>query len=671
MDINTDSPLLRFLRNRGVPEDCLIRMLQERIDATVIDFMDDKTLSGYIPTYGDRIAARRFCLENSGASTKESRKNSLLEKLKEKMGINENEKKPDHEEAFVSKRKRTYAKNNRWAEKKTRKIELGWIHEGKQVRKRRGGGTRTFDVPKDSKKADILQYAKDLFFPSGKSKFGRWEVFSHDILDYQEEAVFDEDVTVGELYSALKMGILRFYLCTRRFSNDEDDEEVYDRGKTHVNNVTQLTDSHQGDEEAFHTVVISSSESRNADEDVLLDTSEVMIGPYLGEPLPCQLDDTVIDEPFLQFEEDDLVITSITLPPTNTAVSSPDTSISNEAISSAGSYDVVCITIKLHRVTIMEEMISQFKDPALLIHPLKYTYIDEKGADADGVSRDVYAAFWSEFVDNTAEGEEFRVPSLSPKWQEEEWKSMGRILLKGFQDHGYFPCRLAPVFTVALIFGENQVSDDLLFESLLFYLSQSDRDLITRALKEDLSDEDRDEVLDLMDRLDVSVLPTKENLKGLLLKVAHKQLIQKPAYAAEKMSLVASHFLKEAFQSPQDVLQMYEDKKPTTRKLLKLLTASPTTQAEKQSFRFLHQYIRGLDDTGLRRMFRFLTGSDVICVDKVEVLFTPVDGLARRPVAHTCGPLLELPWTYTSYPELRNELDNVLAAKSSYEFSIA
>lgn len=61
-------------------------------------------------------------------------------------------------------------------------------------------------------------------------------------------------------------------------------------------------------------------------------------------------------------------------------------------------------------------MVSQFKDPALLKHPLKYTYIDEKGADADGVSRDVYAAYWTEFMDHAAEGEELRVPSLSPKW---------------------------------------------------------------------------------------------------------------------------------------------------------------------------------------------------------------------------------------------------------------
>lgn len=30
-------------------------------------------------------------------------------------------------------------------------------------------------------------------------------------------------------------------------------------------------------------------------------------------------------------------------------------------------------------------------------------------------------------------------------------------------------------------------------------------------------------------------------------------------------------------------------------------------------------------------------------------MFTSADGLARRPVAHTCGPVLELPWTYASY----------------------
>ena len=590
--------------------------------------MDDDALAGYIPTYGDRIAARRFCLENKGANenAKTSKKQSLLEKLKKKMGIDENDdKKSDNEETSAAKRKRIYAKKNKWAEKKTRKVELGWIHEGKQVRKRRGGGTRLLDLPKDSRKADILQYAKDLFFPNGKNKFGRFETFSHDILDYQEEAVLDEDITIGDLYTVLKMGMLRFYLCTKRLT-DEDDEG-HDEEKSDENNDVQLGDTREEDEHLTQTFVILSPDLQEVDADAFSDT-EVVFGTFLGDPTDSQLDDTLLHEPSQQFEDDETAVISITLPPTSTVGNPPDTgSVGDTASTSAPSYEVVSITIRLHRVNLLEEMISQFKDSTLLKHPLKYTYIDEKGADADGVSRDVYAAFWTEFMDQTAEGEDLRVPSLSPKWQEEEWKSIGRILLKGFQDHGYYPCRLAPVFTVALIFGENEVSDDMLFESLLLYISQSDRDLITTALKEDLVDEDRDELLDLMDRLDVTTLPTQGNLKGILLKVAHKQLIQKPRYAAEKMSLIAGHFLK-AFVSPQHVLQMYEDKKPSTRKLLKLLDASPTTQAESQSFRFLQQYIRGLDDAGLRRMLRFVTGSDVICVNKVEVLFTPLDGLA-------------------------------------------
>ena len=42
----------------------------------------------------------------------------------------------------------------------------------------------------------------------------------------------------------------------------------------------------------------------------------------------------------------------------------------------------------------------------------------------------------------------------------------------------------------------------------------------------------------------------------------------------------------------------------------------------------LQQYIRGLDDAGLRKMLRFVTGSDVISVNKIEIMFTAIDGLA-------------------------------------------
>ncbi|KAK7925064.1 hypothetical protein WMY93_007374 [Mugilogobius chulae] len=197
------------------------------VDATVIHLMDDASLAVYVPAYGDRLAVRRFCLEDKdGPSTSNSKKNSLLESLKQKMGIQGNQDN-DVMEGHASKKKRAHGINNKWARKKTRKIEIGWIHEGKQVRKRRGGGTRTIDVPKETRKADLFTYAKDLFFPEGKNKIGDFESVTADIVDYQEEPIIDNNVTVGELYDTLKMGMLRFYLSTRiNCDNDEVKESA-------------------------------------------------------------------------------------------------------------------------------------------------------------------------------------------------------------------------------------------------------------------------------------------------------------------------------------------------------------------------------------------------------------------------------------------------------------
>ncbi len=157
-------------------------------------------------------------------------------------------------------------------------------------------------------------------------------------------------------------------------------------------------------------------------------------------------------------------------------------------------------------------------------------------------------------------------------------------------------------------------------------------------------------------------MPTQQNLKELMLKAGHKQIIQLPKYALDNMSKETKHIFRETFKSPVDILQMYEDKRPTTRRILKLLDVSPQSQAESKCLRFLQQYIRGLDVVGLRKMLRFVTGSDVVCVDKIQVIFTSLDGLVRRPVAHTCGPVLELPSTYSSYPELRSEMESIFSS---------
>ena len=48
--------------------------------------------------------------------------------------------------------------------------------------------------------------------------------------------------------------------------------------------------------------------------------------------------------------------------------------------------------------------------------------------------------------------------------------------------------------------------------------------------------------------------------------------------------------------------------------------------------------------------------------DAIHVEFTKLDGYARRPIAHICGCVLELPSTYDTYAEFRTEFTNILAA---------
>ena len=45
----------------------------------------------------------------------------------------------------------------------------------------------------------------------------------------------------------------------------------------------------------------------------------------------------------------------------------------------------------------------------------------------------------------------------------------------------------------------------------------------------------------------------------------------------------------------------------------------------------------------------------------ITVDFTKLEGLGRRPIAHTCGCVLKLPSAYDSYAEFRAEFTNVLA----------
>ncbi|KAL3864129.1 hypothetical protein ACJMK2_005835 [Sinanodonta woodiana] len=47
--------------------------------------------------------------------------------------------------------------------KENRKVEFGWINDGKQLMTATGGGTRKIELPRNSRKEEVLDEAKTLF----------------------------------------------------------------------------------------------------------------------------------------------------------------------------------------------------------------------------------------------------------------------------------------------------------------------------------------------------------------------------------------------------------------------------------------------------------------------------------------------------------------------------
>ena len=214
---------------------------------------------------------------------------------------------------------------------------------------------------------------------------------------------------------------------------------------------------------------------------------------------------------------------------------------------------------------------------------------------------------------------------------------------------------------MALCHGEMAVSTDILKNSFMFYLSVTDREIIESSLHRE--SEDNDDLLEFLDRFECHSIPTQENFIVLILQIAHRVIIQEPKYVLDSLQRVGRHFWSKEFPTVDSILVMYEKLEPTIQKVLALFKANPLTKEQNDAFKFLQKFVLGRNKTQLRYLLRFLTGSDMLCVESIEITFVVRHGVGRVPTAHTCGPVLELPSTYMNFPEFRNEWESILQGK--------
>ena len=297
--------------------------------------------------------------------------------------------------------------------------------------------------------------------------------------------------------------------------------------------------------------------------------------------------------------------------------------------------------ITLHRSRIQPELLAVFMDPNILHAPIKVQFVDEKGADARGLSREAYSAFWRDFFLTASCGENERVPAIFPDYGQDEWEAVGRILLKGYQDTGVFPLQLSYAFSVGLINGVSTVTPDILLQSLRKYLCNTDTQILDKALLgERLDEEDKEDLLHVLSRVKCHSIPSDDELRHIMISIAHKELIQEPKYALDCMASTARQGLQAVLPNVAAIKEMYESKTPTARKVIKLIHANPVNQDQSASLSYLKEFIKGLDQAMLKKFLRYVTSAEMICIQQIEVSFNQQRGLGRAPQVHTCGPCL-------------------------------
>ena len=150
---------------------------------------------------------------------------------------------------------------------------------------------------------------------------------------------------------------------------------------------------------------------------------------------------------------------------------------------------------------------------------------------------------------------------------------------------------------------------------------------------------------------------TDYNLYSVLLEVAHKELVQMPMFIIDSFR----PFLQGLNLSKSDLDMLYTNLTPNTKSVLDCLSfAENLNETESKVSTFFRRFIRDSSLELLHSLLRFCTGSDLVLEKKIIVTFNDLLGFERRPVAHTCGCVLELPRSYESYGAFKSEMQAVL-----------
>jgi hypothetical protein len=231
----------------------------------------------------------------------------------------------------------------------------------------------------------------------------------------------------------------------------------------------------------------------------------------------------------------------------------------------------------------------------------------EAAEDGGGVFRDMLTEFWITFRAKCTEGHTFTVPFLKHDMTSARWIIVAQILLLGYKQEKYLPAYLAPIFFMMAL--EETCTEEekieVLIASFLGYVDEVDKVVLQNALA-NFDQTDIDELVDVLDGYECRKMPTQANFKELLIQIAHKELVQGPAFVIKCWGMQMQQLKPLLNKSVRETL---EELQPTTKKVLQIINFPEEAQGEhKKTASFIRKFIKGLSLDLLKSFLRYVTG---------------------------------------------------------------
>lgn len=206
----------------------------------------------------------------------------------------------------------------------------------------------------------------------------------------------------------------------------------------------------------------------------------------------------------------------------------------------------------MERSSIFNSLLDLYADESLCSKKIRASFKDEMGTDVGGVTRDVFSCFWGEAYSSMFDGEVFKVPFVpTSKIAEAQaiFCKLGRIFSHGYLLTGKIPIRIAQASLLSMLFGMEHVSDEVLLDSFLSYVTPWEKKMLECRIKgNQLPPNQQDEMLGLFIRMGMRTVPstTMEGFVKQVNDMARSELLFKPAMALEwmKRGIPSSHFDK-------------------------------------------------------------------------------------------------------------------------------